>query len=79
MGKTFTYDVWTSGMKEYRIEFEDVEDAERAYEIAEIWNDNYRGVYEPWLEDTELYIVCRNDTLHRFIDCISSELGIEES
>lgn len=78
MGKTFTYDVWTSGMKEYRIEFEDVEDAERAYEIAEIWNDDYRGVYEPWLEDTELYIVCRNDTLHRFLDVIKNGLGLVE-
>lgn len=78
MGKTFTYDVWTSGMKEYRIEFEDVEDAERACEIAEIWNDDYRGVYEPWLGDTELYIVCRNDTLHRFLDVIKNGLGLVE-
>lgn len=73
MGK-FTYDVWTSGMKEYRLEFDTVDDAEKAYDIAEIWRDDCRGVYEPWLGDQELYIVCRNDTLHRFMECLESEL-----
>ena len=70
MGK-YDYRVFSKGMKEYIIEFEDSEDAERAYEVAEIWHSDFRGVYEPWLGDKELYIVCRNDTLHRFMEALA--------
>lgn len=75
-----TYEYWVSeeGMKEYCIEFSSVNDAEKAYVIAEIWNDDYRGIYEPWIGDQELYIVCRNDTLHRFLETIEKEIGVTE-
>ena len=78
MENTYEYWVYTEGMKEYCIEFDSVRDAEKAYDLAEIWNDDYRGVYEPWLGDQELYIVCRNDTLQRFLETIEKELGVTE-
>ena len=76
MARKYDYYVWTGGMKEYRIQFETVNDAEYAYDKACSWRDMYLGIYEPWLGDEEIYIVCRNETLHKFVEELEAELGL---
>lgn len=78
MEKTYEFWVYTSGIKEYCIEFDSVDDAESAYVIAETWRDDYRGIYEPYIGDQELYIACTNDTLHDFLRTIENEIGLSE-
>lgn len=78
MKNTYEYWVYTSGMKEYCIDFDDVSDAERAYDIALAWNNNFGGIYEPFIGDQELYIVCRNETLHDFLKTIEEKIGLSE-
>ena len=62
-----SYDVYTEGLKEYGIDFETSEMAQRAYEDAIDNMGRCDGIYNAVLEDDRLYIVCDNGTLHDFI------------
>ena len=73
----YSYSVCTTGIKEYVIYFESIDDAERAYDKAAHWEYLDR-VYSPFLEDNDLYIACCNDTLHDFLNELEGDLNIEE-
>lgn len=75
----YDYEAYTSGIKEYRLDFTYTPDAEFAYDRAVEWVGSRRGIYDAFGGSDELYIVCCNETLHSFLAYLEEELGVERN
>lgn len=74
----YDYDVNTSGIKEYRIHFTYASDADYAYDTAVDWIGTRRGIFDAFNGYDEIYVVCSNDTLHRFLASLEEDIeGLE--
>ena len=77
--RIFDYDVYCYGIKEYKLTFENPEDAEAAFDRAVDWSSSYRGIYDQWIGNEEIYIICNNEVLHQFIrEVLEAELGLQK-
>ena len=72
----YDYEVNTSGIKEYRIGFTDDSDTDFAYDTAVDWMGANRGIFDAFNGYDEIYIVCCNETLHKFLSYLEEELNI---
>ena len=72
--RCYDYEVNTSGIKEYRVGFTYTSDAEFACDRAVEWMGSSRGIFDVFIGDDDIYLVCCNETLHSFLSYLEEEL-----